>query len=166
MLPRAALRDLVNGLGKLELAPDRSMRYTDKTQNYRIDLEGGLQDLNGSQVEQLLRFRDAENGQERRRERQQMVVESVLRQMGQRRELQQLPELLAGLQNQVETNLTQSEALSLLAVALNPSTSVRFSSLPLRPPLQPEANPNPKQKQPTGPALRQLNAQALQPWPR
>ena len=162
VLPRAALRELVDGLGKLELAPDRSMRYTDKTQNYRINLEGGLQNLNGAQVEQLLRFRDAESGLERRRERQQMVVESVLRQMGQRQTLQQLPELLAGLQNQVETNLTQSEALSLLAVALNPSTSVRFSSLPLQPPLKPE----PAQKQPLQPALRQLNAQALQPWPR
>jgi LCP family protein required for cell wall assembly len=153
VLPRAALRDLVDGLGRVELSPDRSMRYEDKTQNYRIQLEGGLQVLDGQQVEQLLRFRDEANGEERRRDRQQMAVESVLKQMGQRQQLQQLPALLNQLQQQVETNLTQNEALSLLAVALRPGEQVEFRTLPLRPPLN------------AGSPLRQLDAQAQRPWP-
>jgi len=153
VLPRHALRELVNGLGRLELAPDRSMRYTDRTQKYRINLEGGLQVLDGQQVEQLLRFRDPVDGEERRRERQQMTVESLLRQMGQRQQLPQLPDLLSRLQNEVETNLTQQEALSLLAAALQQSQPVQFRSLPLRPPLSP--------KDP----LRQLDSGAATPWP-
>ena len=153
VLPRSALRQLVDGIGRVELAPDRSMRYRDKAQNLSIQLEGGLQVLNGQQVEQLLRFRDPERGEDARRERQQMAIDSVLRQMGERRQLQQLPDLLAALQNQVDTNLTQSEALSLLAAVLQQSEPVRYGSLSLRPPL------NPKDR------LRQLDAAAQQPWP-
>jgi len=138
VLPRAALRQLVDGLGRIELAPDRSMRYQDKAQKYRIQLDGGLQLLSGNQVEQLLRFRDQDRGEEGRRERQQMAIESLLRQMGQRQQLTQLPDLLRQLQDQVDTNLTQSEALSLLAAALQQSESVRFSQLPLRPASQPD----------------------------
>jgi len=153
VLPRAALRDLVDGLGRVELSPDRSMRYADRKQNYRIQLEGGLQVMDGAQVEQLLRFRDETAGEERRRERQQMAVESLLRQMGQNQQMVQLPDLLSRLQNQVDTNLTQSEALSLLAAALQRSEPVRFSSLPLKPPLKP------------GDRLRQLDSNGQQRWP-
>jgi LCP family protein required for cell wall assembly len=154
VLPRGALRELVDGLGRVELSPDRSMKYTDKAQKLTIQLEGGLQLLGGRQVEQLLRFRDRERGEEGRRDRQQMALESVLRQMGQSQQLQQLPDLLSRLQNQVDTNLTQSEALSLLAVALQPGQPVRYRSLPLQPPLKP------------GDRLRQPDPAArAQPWP-
>lgn len=153
VLPRGALRDLVDGIGRVELSPDRSMRYTDKTQNYRIQLDGGLQVLDGKQVEQLLRFRDEQQGEERRRDRQQMTVESLLRQMSQRQQLQQLPGLLADLQGRVDTNLTQAETLSLLAAALRPGERVEFRTLPLRPPLKPDAR------------LRQVDSRAQKPWP-
>ena len=153
VLPRSALRSLVDGIGRVELSPDRSMRYTDKTQNYKIQLDGGLQVMDGPQVEQLLRFRDEVNGEERRRDRQQMAVESVLRQMSQRQQIQQLPGLLSLLQSEVDTNLTQGEALSLLAVALRPGEQLQFRTLPLRPPLK------------TNQRLRQLDARAQRPWP-
>jgi LCP family protein required for cell wall assembly len=137
VLPRASLRQLVDDLGRIELAPDRSMRYQDKAQKYTIQLDGGLQLLSGTQVEQLLRFRDQEGGEDGRRQRQQMAIESLLRQMAQQRQLTQLPDLLHRLQDQVDTNLTQSEALSLLATVLQQSERVRFSQLPLRPRSQP-----------------------------
>jgi LCP family protein required for cell wall assembly len=142
VLPRSALRELVDGLGRVEISPDRSMKYTDKAQKLTIQLEGGLQLLGGRQMEHLLRFRDKERGEEGRRERQQMAVESVLRQMGQRQQLQQLPDLLGRLQNQVDTNLTQNEALSLLAAALQPSQPVRFRSLPVDPAARTQPWPN------------------------
>ena len=155
VLPRAALRQLVDALGRVELAPDRSMHYQDKAQKYRIQLDGGLQLLSGEQVEQFLRFRDHDSGEEGRREHQQMAIESLLRQMGQRQQLTQLPDLLRQLQDQVETNLTQSEALSLLASALQPSEAVHFSQLPLRPARQP------------GEPLREVDAAARdQAWGR
>jgi anionic cell wall polymer biosynthesis LytR-Cps2A-Psr (LCP) family protein len=104
-------------------------------------------------MEQLLRFRDEADGEARRRDRQQMAVESVLRQMGQGQQLQQLPDLIQELQSQVDTNLTRSEALSLLAVALRPGERLEFRTLPLRPPVQPNS------------PLRALDATAQRPWP-
>jgi len=155
VLPRAALRQLVDDLGRLELSPDRTMRYSDKSQKYTIALEGGLQQLNGRQVEQLLRFRDSPSAEEGRRERQQVAIESVLRQMGQHRQLQQLPDLLRRLQDQVDTNLTQSEALSLLAASLQQSEPIRFHRLALKPPLK------------AADRLRQVDSTAMdQAWPR
>jgi polyisoprenyl-teichoic acid--peptidoglycan teichoic acid transferase len=161
VLPRGALRELVDGLGRVELAPDRSMRYQDKAQRYRIQLEGGLQVIDGRQMEQLLRFKDEQEGEARRRERQQMAVDSLLRQMGQSQQLQQLPDLLARLQNQVDSNLTQSEALSLLAATLQQSSPVRFSTLPLKPPLKTSVKPAAKGAEP----LRQLDSNASERWP-
>ena len=141
-------------LGRVEIAPDRTMNYTDKAQKLTIKLEGGLQWLGGQQLEGLLRFRDKERGEEGRRQRQQLAVESLLKQMGHRHQLQQLPNLITKLQNQVDTNLTHREALSLLAAALQQSEPVRFRSLPLKPPLKP------------GVPLRQLAPEARdQPWP-
>ena len=165
VLPRGALRELVDGLGRVELAPDRSMRYQDKSQRYRIQLEGGLQVIDGRQMEQLLRFKDDQDGEARRRDRQQMAVDSLLRQMGQTQQLQQLPDLLARLQNQVDSNLTQSEALSLLAATLQQSSPVRFSTLPLKPPLKPLLNPPGKPAAKGVEPLRQLDSNAGERWP-
>ena len=154
VLPRRALRDLVDGMGRLELSPDRSMRYRDNSQRYSINLDSGLQMLDGRQVEQLLRFRDETDAETKRRERQQLAAASLLQQMGQGRQLQQLPDLLSSLQNVVDTNLSQSEALSLLSVALQPDETTVFSTLPLRPPISEHSQ------------LRALDLQAERSWPQ
>ncbi|MEN9767276.1 MAG: hypothetical protein RLZZ32_1236 [Cyanobacteriota bacterium] len=155
VLPRAVLRELVDRLGRVELSPDRSMAYADKSQKLSIALEGGLQQLNGRQVEQLLRFRDEEGGEERRRDRQQLALGTLLRQMGQSQQIRLLPELVSDLRSQAETNLTQGESLSLLAAALINQDGIRFERLALKPALRPEIK------------LRELEAGPLQPrWPQ
>lgn len=159
VITRAALRQLVDSLGTIEANPDRSMTYQDRRLRYRIQLQGGLQQLNGSQVEQLLRFRDA-TGPEAlagpgRRRRQEQVAASLLQQMGRPERVAQLPQLLRQLKDQVDTNLSQGEALSLLATALSDPQPIRFSRLPLAPARD--------LKQP----LRQLAPDAPEPlWPQ
>ena len=155
VLPRTALRELVDGMGRLELAPDRTMAYTDQTQKLTIALQGGLQQLDGAQVEQYLRFKDPLNGDERRRDRQELAITTLLRQMRQATQLERLPSLISELQPQVDTNLSPQEVLSLMAVALQPSKSVQFQTLSLRPALNGKAS------------MRELEEQRLQPrWPR
>ncbi len=63
VLSRSGLRGMVNLIGRLEVNPPRKMRYEDRAQNLRIDLQSGLQQLDGSQVEQLLRYRDPSVGE-------------------------------------------------------------------------------------------------------
>ncbi len=133
VLPRGVLRQLVDKLGGLELNPPRTMRYEDKTQKYRIDLQSGLQRLDGAHVEQMVRFRDKWLGEAGRRVNHQLVETALRQQLARPEQLSRLPKLLQGLEGKVETNLSDAELLSLLAAGLDDQRPVAFASLPLAP---------------------------------
>ena len=66
----------------------------------------------------------------------------------------------------MDTNLTQSEALSLLAATLQQSSPVRFSALPLKPAPQKTPTQTPtKPRRAAAEPLRQLDTAAGQRWP-
>jgi LCP family protein required for cell wall assembly len=154
VLPRAALRQLVNGIGGLEIDPPRTMRYQDKAQKLTIDLQGGLQRLGGAQVEQLVRYRDRLLGETDRRNNQQRFQIALRDRLRQNEPLTALPGVLKELEGQVETNLTPLEALSLMAAGLDDQRPIAFASLPLDPP------------KPAHGKLRQLSSKAPNPvWP-
>jgi len=120
VLPRAALRQIVDGVGGLEMSPTRTMKYQDKAQNYRIDLQTGLQRLNGKQVEQMLRFRDKDLGESGRRSNHKLVQTSLREQWAHANQLANLPALI-------------NTTLSLFAAGLDVSQPIQFASLPLLP---------------------------------
>ncbi|MFN7900048.1 MAG: LCP family protein, partial [Synechococcaceae cyanobacterium] len=154
VLPRGAMRALVNGIGGVELSPPLRMSYQDKTMKYRIDLQGGLQKLSGAQVEQMLRFRERNFGESGRRASHQLVETGLRQRLSQPAQLLKLPGLLQSLSGQVDTNLNPEEVLSLLAAALEPSHPIQYNVLPMSP-----AKPG------QGP-LRQLQSSAPpQLWP-
>jgi LCP family protein required for cell wall assembly len=132
VLPRAAMRKIVDGVGGLEISPTRTMKYQDKAQKYKIDLQTGLQRLNGSQVEQMLRFMDKDLGESGRRNNHKLVETSLREQWSRPDQLANLPALITTLRPQVDTNLTPEETLSLMAVALDTSQPIQFASLPLQ----------------------------------
>jgi len=153
-VPRSALRTIVDRLGGLELSPPQVMRYRDRAQNLRIELESGLQRLNGQQVEQLVRFRNKDLGDSGRRLDHQLVQTGLRERLGRTEQLALLPNLLRDLQGQVDTNLTAKESLSLLAAGLDDRRPILFTRLPLK--------PAPKEHN----GLRQLDAPAGRPlWP-
>ncbi|MEX1317541.1 MAG: LCP family protein [Synechococcaceae cyanobacterium] len=139
VVSRGALRTLVEGLGTVEVNPQRTMRYSDKTQKLEIDLQAGLQRLSPLQVEHLARWRDPARPLESRLENHQQVVESLHRELRLQGMSTNLPALLNQLRGQVNTNLSQGEVLSLMAAALRPDTRVSFTPLPLEPPRRSEA---------------------------
>lgn len=57
-----ALRKLVDTIGGVEFEVPIDMSYDDYSQDLHIDLKAGLQTLNGSQAEQVVRFRHNNNG--------------------------------------------------------------------------------------------------------
>ena len=67
--------------------------------------------------------------------------------------------------SQVDSTLPQSEPLSLLAPPLQQSSPVRFSPLPLKPPLKPLLNPPGKPAAKGAEPLRQLDSNAGERWP-
>ena len=133
VLPRSALRRIVDRVGGLELSPPQVMRYQDKAQKYKIDLQSGLQRLNGSQVEQLVRFRDPGLGDSGRRIDHQLVETGLRERFRQPEQVSQLPDLLRDLQGQVETNLSARESLSLLSAGLDDQRPIQFTRLSLKP---------------------------------
>jgi LCP family protein required for cell wall assembly len=133
VLPRAALRQIVDGVGGLEMSPTRTMKYQDKTQKYKIDLQTGLQRLNGNQIEQMLRFRDKDLGESGRRSNHKLIETSLREQWARADQLANLPALINSVRPNVETNLTPEETLSLFAAGLEISQPIQFATLPLRP---------------------------------
>lgn len=151
VLPRAALRQLINGIGGLEIDPPRTMRYQDKAQKLKIDLQGGLQRFGGVQVEHLVRYRDRWLGESDRRNNQQRFAIALRDRLRQTEPLMALPGLLRDLDGQVETNLSPLEALSLMAAGLDDQRPIAFASLPLDP------------AKPAHGKLRQLSSKAPNP---
>ncbi len=154
VLSRSALRNLVDGLGGIEANPPQVMRYRDRSQNFSIDLQAGLQRLQGRQVEQLVRFRDPLRPLQSRLDDQQEAVRGLVRAMALPAQLPNLAGLIRSLQPAVSTNLSQTEALSLLAAARGPGDAVQFATVPLREARASHGN------------LRQLSPAATAPlWP-
>jgi LCP family protein required for cell wall assembly len=154
VVPRQALRELVDGVGGVEVSPPRRLKYKDKTLKYTIDLPSGLQRLSGAKVEQMVRHRDKWLGEAGRRTNQQLVLDSLRQQLSRSEQLALLPNLVASWRGQVDTNLSPQEMLSLLAAGLDKGTSLQFRSLPLKPATKEFGD------------LRQLDPSAPQPlWP-
>lgn len=155
VVPRQALRNLVDALGGLEVSPPRRMKYHDQSQKLTIDLQSGLQRLPGAKVEQLARYRDKWLGESGRRTNQQVVLNGLRDQLAQPGVVARLPAIVNTWSNQVETNLTTREMLSLLAAALDKPQPMRIESLPLRPATKAYAD------------LRELDPNAPRPlWPK
>jgi LCP family protein required for cell wall assembly len=134
VVSRSALREIVDDLGGIEARPTRVMQYHDKTQDFRIDLQAGLQRLQGRQVEQLVRYRDPLGSSDGRQADQQEAMLGLLRGMLMPTQLGKLPSLVGALKGQVATNLSETEALSLLAAGLSQGETIAFSTVPLEPP--------------------------------
>jgi len=133
VVARGGLRQLIDGLGKLDVSPLRSMRYVDRRQGLKIDLEAGLQRLDGRQVEHMVRYRDASDGEAGRRQQQQQLLRTLMRELGQPARLSQLASLAREVLASSDTNLSEAELLSLLVASLAQGETVEFSELPLEP---------------------------------
>jgi LCP family protein required for cell wall assembly len=131
VLPRRALRELIDGLGGVPLELEHSLQYRDRAGGLTIDLQAGRQSLNGRQLEHLLRFRGPEKGDGGRRLRQQLLVQPLADRIGEGGLVGRLPGLLERLQRQVDTNLSAAEMRSLLAAGLGEPQRLRIDRLPL-----------------------------------
>jgi len=161
VVSRAGLRELVDALGGVNANPPMEMRYTDKRQNLAIKLDGGLQQLDGLQIEQLARFRDPLHPDESRQDHQQEVARSLLQELAIPEQLGRIPGLVSRLKGQVNTNLSEAEILSLLAAGLAQPETVQFSSIPLAPLNSSPVNSSPVNSSPVnGPAPNKSSNQA------
>ncbi len=114
-----AFREIVDLVGGVEVLVPKPMYYEDKTQGLLIDLEQGLQTLNGDEAEQFARFRQDAYGDIGRVQRQQILLKALRQRLTNPTVITKLPQIIRVLQRHIDTNLTPEEMLALAGFALD-----------------------------------------------
>ncbi len=114
----SAFRELVDLLGGVEVFVPQRMFYEDQTQKLKIDLQPGLQTLNGAQAEQFARFRQDQHGDIGRVQRQQILLKAIQKRLINPLMLTKLPQAFSLVQKHLDTNLSIGEMLALAQFGL------------------------------------------------
>jgi polyisoprenyl-teichoic acid--peptidoglycan teichoic acid transferase len=109
-----AFRELVDLVGGVEVYVPKRMEYVDNTQKLKIDLQPGLQVLNGVQAEGFARYRHDELGDIGRAQRQQILLKALQKRLTNPMMLARLPQLYSVLQKYIDSDLSLGEMLALL----------------------------------------------------
>ena len=105
---------LISALGGVNVYVPKDMKYRDDSQHLYINLKAGQQHLNGEQALQLLRYRHDELGDIGRIQRQQMVLRALIEQTINPTTLTRVPEILNVVKENIDTNLSVEELVSLV----------------------------------------------------
>ena len=131
VMPRTALRTLVDGLGDVDLVLDQTYQHNDQSQGYSINLQAGRQRLNGEKAEQFARYRPTPLDNANRRNRQQDLILALVEQVKDSSVISTLPLLVSRLDDELDTNLSRREQLSLAAALIASPLPVRITQVPL-----------------------------------
>ena len=131
VMPRSALRTLVDGLGDVDLVLDQTYQHNDQSQGYSINLQAGRQRLNGEKAEQFARYRPTPLDNANRRNRQQDLILALVDQVKDSSVISTLPLLVSRLDDELDTNLSRREQLSLAAALIASPLPVRITQVPL-----------------------------------
>jgi LCP family protein required for cell wall assembly len=131
VMPRMALRTLVDGLGDVDLVLDQTYQHNDQSQGYSINLQAGRQRLNGEKAEQFARYRPTHLDNANRRNRQQDLILALVEQVKDSSVISTLPLLVSRLDDELDTNLSRREQLSLAAALIASPLPIRITQVPL-----------------------------------
>ena len=131
VMPRTALRTVVDALGDVDLVLNETYQHNDKSQGYNIKLQAGRQRLNGERAEQFVRYRETPLDNANRRTRQQDLIVALVDQLKDSTVISTLPLLVGQLESELDTNLSRSEQLSLAAALIASPPPVRITQVPL-----------------------------------
>ncbi|MFC4601438.1 LCP family protein [Cohnella hongkongensis] len=115
---------LIDELGGIELDIEKRMRHIDKRDDprYNIDLEKGLQKLDGLTALQYVRFRGDAMSDFSRSERQRNFLSAVAAKLKSTTTLFKLPQLLNGIAPYIETSIPPGELFELARLGLKLDT--------------------------------------------
>lgn len=112
------IHDLVDAVGGVEVNVPIRMKYDDPTQNLHIDIQPGLQVLDGNKAEGFVRFRHNNDftvqyprGDLGRVEAQQDFMKQLIKTVLQSKNITKAPELINIALKNTDTNVTAREAL-------------------------------------------------------
>ncbi|MGI6361956.1 MAG: LCP family protein [Bacillota bacterium] len=107
----SGFEEIVDILGGVEIDVDKRMYK--KTYYGTIDLQPGLQTLNGEEALQYVRFRNDPMGDVKRVERQRIFISAVLDETFATENITKLPKVLSSLSKVLDTNLSSSQLIKL-----------------------------------------------------
>jgi len=105
-----ALRETVDALGGLQIDVDMDMKYKDSADGTNIDLQKGLQTLDGQQTLNFVRYRKSNQGTQEssdfaRNQRQQQVIKQILDKMSSFNGISQWGSILDIIGNNVSSDI-------------------------------------------------------------
>ena len=108
-----AVREIVDAIGGVEIDVPRRMKYTDLAAKppLVIDIQPGLQILDGEKALQFLRFRSYPEGDLGRVEAQQYFIREFIKQALQPKNITKLPRIIKTYFDYVDTNIPTTAAL-------------------------------------------------------
>lgn len=129
---------IVDAIGGVDYEVPFRMEYDDPSQDLHIDLQAGMQKLDGDQVVEFLRWRhnndysvQYENGDEGRVENQQKFLKELARQVLQLKNVTKIPKIAEAVFDNVKTDLTAGNLLWMGMQALQiDNEDIKFFTLP------------------------------------
>jgi LCP family protein required for cell wall assembly len=108
---------LIDALGGVEVYVPKEMKYQDDSQHLYINLNEGMQHLDGNKAVQYMRFRHDDLGDIGRIQRQQTLMRAIFEQKLNLETVRRIPEIVKVLKRNIDTNLSMEELLALAAFA-------------------------------------------------
>lgn len=128
------LVSLVDAIGGVELEVEKRMYYRDRSQDLLIDLQPGLQRLNGKQAMGYVRFRHDAQGDLGRIERQRKFLRAVATELLSPKNVTRMPKLAQAFVQTVDTDLSVRDILYLKKMVEQAGPQgIRMATLPGRP---------------------------------
>ncbi len=104
---------LVDAMGGVDLEVEKRMHYTDRAQDLYIDLQPGMQHLNGTQAMGYVRFRHDAIGDFGRVQRQRKFMGAVMEKLFSPQNAAQIPGMVRTFLTTVETDLSAADLMAL-----------------------------------------------------
>jgi LCP family protein required for cell wall assembly len=128
------LVDLVDAVGGVDIDVEKRMDYQDRSQNLVIDLQPGLQRLEGKDAVGYVRFRQDSMGDLGRIDRQRQFLRSITRELLSPDKVSRLPRLAEVFVDTVQTNLTVRDILMLKRIVEQiGADGIRMATVPTTP---------------------------------
>lgn len=128
--------DVIDALGGVKVDVPIRMNYTDPVQNLVIDLQPGLQKLDGEEAQMFMRFRKNndgtgyKNGDTDRIEAQKLLYSAVIKKVKSPSGLLHAPAVFGAVVRNSESSMNGAEIFGFLKDALAYSGNINFYSLP------------------------------------
>ena len=114
-----AFREIVDAIGGVEIEVKQRMKKDDFSQNLHIDLQPGIQILDGDKAEQFVRFRDYRTGDIGRIEAQQEFLQALAKKVLSLETIGKLPQIAKIVYDSVETDIKKEEILKYIPYVKN-----------------------------------------------